>query len=153
MGEADQKGEPASVEFTVIGEPIAVRSKKTPAYRAWVDKIREVTGDTLVPQGRYRVRMEFVLPTARFQQGDFQNPHGKDLDNLIIPVFDALSQSILIVAGGDGAIWELAASKHRAAPTEPCGVRVSISALTAPGDAGTEVQSGTEKDAERYEGG
>src|SRR3989304_69381 len=78
----------------VLGEPIAVKSgKKTAALKAWIERVRAESESRILPPGRYRDRLAFVLPRERYQATDLQNPHGKDLDNLVAPVLDRLSRA------------------------------------------------------------
>jgi len=116
------------MRIRVLGEPIAVKSgKKTAALKAWIERVRAESESRILPPGRYRVRLAFVLPRERYQAADLQNPHGKDLDNLVAPVLDGLSKAVLKEAGGDGAIVELVATKRAAREAEPPGVRITVS--------------------------
>jgi len=116
----------------VKGEPIAEkRGPKTPALKDWGETLDKTLKEVYrnrprLPAGEYRVRMAFVIPRARYQATNKQNPNGKDLDNLVIPVSNALSKTILGEAGGDGAIVELIATKRPTAPSEEARCRVTI---------------------------
>ena len=81
-----------------------------------------------LPEGTYRVRLDFVLPPAAYQRKNKQSPEGKDLDNLVSPVFDALKDTVLVLAGGDSKIVELFTTKR---PGENPGVQITIVPRTA----------------------
>ena len=115
-------------------EPMAVKSgKKTPALKGWSEKVVQVLSQRpSLGSGNYRVRIDFLIPLNRYQLENKQNPQAKDLDNLVVPVFDALSKTVLKDAAGDGAIIELFAKKRPAAPSERPGIRVTITPRDKP---------------------
>jgi len=75
--------------------------------------------------------MDFLLPPDLFQEGNIQNPHGPDLDNLAEPVLDALASTILQPTGGDGAIVKLVVTKRPSRGRERPGVNITLKALRA----------------------
>ena len=116
------------MRIRINGEPMAEKKgTKTDALKYWEEKLRSACGQKpSLPFGEYRVRIAFVIPRERYQATNTQNPHAKDLDNLVIPVFNALSETVLEPAHGDGAIIELFASKRPSAPAEGACCRVTI---------------------------
>jgi len=112
------------MRIRVDGEPIAVRTKKKPSRVAWQNAVADKCRERLpLPEGTYRVRLDFVLPPASYQRKNKQSSEGKDLDNLVSPVFDALTETLLVSAGGDSKIVELFATKR---PGEDPGVQITI---------------------------
>ena len=108
----------------VDGEPIAVRAKKKPSRVAWQKAVADRCRKRLpLPDGTYRVRLDFVLSPASYQRNNLQSPEGKDLDNLVSPVFDALKETVLDFPGGDSKIVELFATKT---PGDDPGVWITI---------------------------
>src|SRR3972149_1787278 len=89
------------MRIRVLGEPIAVKSgKKTAALKAWIERVRAESESRILPPGRYRDRLAFVLPRERYQATPRQHPHGKDLATRVAPVLDGLSRAMLKDAGG-----------------------------------------------------
>jgi len=116
------------MRIRINGEPMAEKKgTKTDALKYWEEKLRSACGQKpSLPFGEDRVRIAFMIPRKRYQATNTQNPHAKDLDNLVIPVFNALSETVLEPAHGDGAIIELFASKRPSAPAEGACCRVTI---------------------------
>ena len=87
--------------------------------------------DCRVISGPCAARIDFLLPPDLFQEGNTQNPHGPDLDNLAEPVLDALASTILQPTGGDGAIVKLVVTKRPSRGRERPGVNITLKALRA----------------------
>ncbi len=73
-----------------------------------------------------RVRLTFLLPAGSIQPGNLQNRYGGDVDNFTVTVLDALGQTVLKPAGGDGAVRELLAAKRSVLDHEIPGVWISV---------------------------
>jgi len=116
------------MRITIKGEPIVGKSgPKTGGLETWEEKLNRVCGGKPhLPLGDYRVRITFVIPKDRYQSTNKQNPNAKDLDNLLFPVFNALSKTVLADAGGDGAIVQLVAEKRKTGPAEEPYCRATI---------------------------
>jgi len=60
------------------------------------------------------------------QPSNLQNRFGGDVDNFAVTVLDALGETVLKPAGGDGAVRELLAAKRSVREDELPGVWISV---------------------------
>ena len=111
----------------VRGEPITKKSGPSgKGYDRWKDDLRSALDSLLTVSRTCRVRLTFLLPMGSVQPANLQNRYGGDLDNLSGTVLDALAETVLKPAGGDGAVRELFAVKRPVRQHEVPGVWISI---------------------------
>jgi len=122
---ADQ--EILGLRLFVRGEPITVKQGPSKGgLKQWKLQLHSALDGGPKISETCRVRLTFLLPATSFQQENLENRNAGDLDNLSGIVLDALGGTILDQVGGDGAVFELHATKRRVVGHENPGVWITV---------------------------
>jgi len=121
---------PYGLRVFVEGTPRTAKSgSQTPGLKEWTSALRAALGGREETTAPCHAHIAFRLPRDHFQKENAQNPHGPDLDNLTEPVLDALGETILRPAGGDGAVLRLLVTKRSVRGKERPGVVIMVKAV------------------------
>ncbi len=114
------------ISVFISGEPYCQNKNRGNIHgtKAWSQAIIEATQKLPRITSECRAEIAFILPANKYPA---DHPYGPDLDNLMKRLFDALNKTVLVdVAGKDGAIVEVVASKRETSETDPPGAYVKI---------------------------
>ena len=92
--------------------------------KAWSQAVIAATKNSPKVTSACEAEIKFVLPPNKYPA---DHPHGPDLDNLMKRLLDALNETIFSdVAGKDGAIVRVTASKRRSSENDLPGAHIEI---------------------------
>ena len=118
--------EPMKINVFISGEPYCQNKTrgKIHAREVWSQAIIEATQNLPKVTSKCKAEIAFILPVNKYPT---DHPYGPDLDNLLKRLFDALNKTIFVdVAGKDGSIIEVVASKRKTSDTDPPGADIKI---------------------------
>jgi hypothetical protein len=111
------------IRCKIDGSPAVRRSNRSGPEAEWGETVRAATAHLPAADGPCLLRLTFFLPDNKY----YGNPYGADLDNLLKPFLDGLGRTIFsTIAGGDGCVLSLEATKLRATVAEPPGVLIEV---------------------------
>ena len=94
------------------------------ATEQWSKAVKAQTANLPKVKGSCRLKVTFFLPPNKYPK---DHPYGPDLDNLVKRLCDAMNQTVFAdVAGKDGAITELVASKQQVDDPQAAGAEIEI---------------------------
>ena len=118
--------EPIKISVFISGEPYCQNKARGNIHvrEVWSQAIIETTQNLPRITSECKAEIAFILPANKYPT---DHPSGPDLDNLLKRLFDALNKTVFVdVAGKDGSIVEVVASKRRSSETDPPGAYVKI---------------------------
>jgi Holliday junction resolvase RusA-like endonuclease len=114
------------IKVFISGEPYCQNKTKGNILgtKVWSQAIIEATQNFPRITSGCKAKIEFILPANKYPN---DHPYGSDLDNLLKRLFDALNVTVFAdVAGKDGSIVEVVATKRKSSDTDPPGVYLDI---------------------------
>ena len=118
--------EPMKISVFISGEPYCQNKTRgnIHAREVWSQAIIEATQNLPKITSKCKAEIAFILPANKYPT---DHPYGPDLDNLLKRLFDALNKTIFVdVAGKDGSIVEVVASKRKSSDRDPPGANIKI---------------------------
>jgi len=114
------------IRVFISGEPYCQNKTRGNIHgrEVWSQSIIEATQNLPKIKSECKAEITFILPANKYPT---DHPSGPDLDNLLKRLFDALNKTVFVdVAGKDGSIVEVVASKRKSSDTDPPGAYVKI---------------------------
>ncbi|OGP64465.1 MAG: hypothetical protein A2169_08920 [Deltaproteobacteria bacterium RBG_13_47_9] len=119
------------IKAFVSGEPYCQNKNRGNVLgkKEWSQAIIEATQNLPKITSACSAEIAFVLPTNKYPT---DHPYGSDLDNLLKRLFDALNETVFSdVAGKDGAIIKVFASKRKSSDNDPPGAYIEIQEINS----------------------
>lgn len=79
------------IEFVVSGTPVSLQAKRAASKNQWKERVRNASSEVL-PEAHFASEERLSVTILHFPDGQMQG----DIDNIVKPILDALSQYIYI---------------------------------------------------------